>query len=201
MIYHIHEETPNKRHISQAADILGSGGILIYPTDTVYSFGCDYSNRESIAKINRLINRDPKKPLSIIINDISVMHNYVRHVSNEAFKIIKKTAPGPFTYIFEASKDIPKILLTKQKTIGIRIPDNNFLRELISVFNKPVISTSVDTEPGDYMIDPVFLEEKYRKSVDLVLDAGLKNSELSTMIDFSGTSPVILRQGKGIVDI
>ncbi|HRX16938.1 MAG TPA: Sua5/YciO/YrdC/YwlC family protein, partial [Spirochaetota bacterium] len=87
------------------------------------------------------------------------------------------------------------------KTIGIRIPDNNFLRELISVFNKPVISTSVDTEPGDYMIDPVFLEEKYRKSVDLVLDAGLKNSELSTMIDFSGTSPVILRQGKGIVDI
>ncbi|MDA3900959.1 MAG: L-threonylcarbamoyladenylate synthase [Spirochaetes bacterium] len=200
MIYHIHEETPHKRHIKQTVDILRSGGIIIYPTDTVYSFGCDFANRDSISRINRITNRDPKKPLSIILSDLSDMHMYVKHVSNEAFKIIKRSTPGPFTFIFEASKEIPKLLLTKQKTIGIRIPDNNFLRELISEYGQPIISTSVDTEPGDYMIDPVFLEEKHRKSVDLVLDAGLKNSELSTMIDFSDGEPVILRQGKGIIN-
>lgn len=193
----MNEQNPSQRHINKACDILEKGGVIIYPTDTVYAYGCDIKNKKAIEKIYRIKKIGKKKPLSFIFSDISSINNYAKNISNQAFKIMKKTFPGPYTYIFMASKLVPKIVVTNQKTIGVRIPDNNIALDLIRTLGRPIISAGVNTLEGEYIVEPGEIEKIYRNEVDLVINSGPKLSEPSTIIDLKDGSPKIIREGKG----
>ena len=197
MIFCINEQNPQKRLIEKARDIIENGGVIIYPTDTVYAYGCDISDKKAMERIYRIKKIDRKKPLSFIFSDISSMNEYVRSVSDIAFKIMKKAVPGPYTFIFKASKLVPKIAITHQKTIGVRIPDNNIALDLVRSLGRPILSASVNTTTGEYVIDPSSLEKVFINEVDLIIDAGMKMSEPSTVVDFTEGSPVVIREGKG----
>ncbi len=197
MIFVINEDNPQKRLISKAREILEQGGVIIYPTDTVYAYGCDINDKKAIEKIYRLKSISKNKPLSFIFADISELHEYVRNISDNAFKIMKKAFPGPYTFVFKASKLVPKIAITNQKTIGVRIPDNNIALDLVRALGRPIMSASVSTSSGEYIIEPSDLEKRYRNEVELVIDAGPKISSPSTVIDFSEDRMKILREGKG----
>ncbi len=197
MHLHIHENTPNKRHILKCVECLSQDGTIIYPTDTVYSYGCSIYSSKGVENIRRIKQRPKGKHFTIVLDDFAALHKYVRNISNSAFKIIKKAAPGPYTFIFQASKIVPKLLLSRQKTIGIRIPDCQFALSLVSELGEPIISTSVDTTDGTYMVEPKELEKQCRNCVDIVCDSGPKISEASTVIDFSSGAMQVLREGKG----
>ncbi|HOO72279.1 MAG TPA: L-threonylcarbamoyladenylate synthase [Spirochaetota bacterium] len=197
MIFVIHETNPQKRLIDKACEILRQGGVIIYPTDTVYAYGCDIQDKHAIEKIYRIKNIKKNKPLSFIFADFNEINEYVRMISDQAFKIMKKAVPGPYTFIFHASKLVPKIAITNQKTIGVRIPDNNIARELVRAMGRPIMSTSVNTVSGEYIVEPKDLEKVYRNDIDLVIDAGPIISDPSTIIDFTSGHPEIIRAGKG----
>jgi tRNA threonylcarbamoyl adenosine modification protein (Sua5/YciO/YrdC/YwlC family) len=200
MVFLINEQNPQKRLIDKARDILDSGGVIVYPTDTVYALGCDLKNKNAIERIYRIKKIGHNKPLSFIFPEISWISEYVKNMSDNAFKIMKKTLPGPYTFIFQASKLIPKIALTNQKTIGVRIPDNNVSLELTRALGRPIISASVNTLEGEYIIEPDNLEKHIANEVDLIINSGPKVSEPSTVIDFSGDEPIIIREGKGKIN-
>jgi tRNA threonylcarbamoyl adenosine modification protein (Sua5/YciO/YrdC/YwlC family) len=197
MIFVINEQNPQRRLVQKARDILEQGGVIIYPTDTVYAYGCDINDKRAIERIYRIKKIAKNKPLSFIFCDIADIHEYVRNISDEAFKMMKRVLPGPYTFIFRASKMVPRIAITNQKTIGIRIPDNNVARELVGALGRPILSASVSTSSGEYIIEPGGLEKVYRNEVDLVIDCGPKISNPSTVIDFSEGVPRIIREGKG----
>ena len=197
MIFVINEQNPQMRLIQKAVDVLQQGGVIIYPTDTVYAYGCDILDKRAIERIYWIKRIGRNKPLSFIFSQISEISAYVRNISDQAFKIMKKAFPGPYTLIFKATKLVPKIAITNQKTIGVRIPDNNIALELVRTLGRPIMSASVNTASGDYIVEPKDLEKVYRNEVDLVIDAGPKISEPSTVIDLSNGSPVIIREGKG----
>lgn len=197
MIFVIHEQNPQKRLIEKAVDILERGGVIIYPTDTVYAYGCDINDKRAIEKIYWLKRIGRNKPLSFIFSDISEISGYVRNISDSAFKIMKRAFPGPYTLIFKATKLVPKVAITNQKTIGVRIPDNKIALELVRTLGRPIMSASVNTTNGEYIVEPKDLEKIYRNEVDLVIDAGPQVSEPSTIIDLTEGEPVIIRAGKG----
>ncbi|MFC1670870.1 L-threonylcarbamoyladenylate synthase [Spirochaetota bacterium] len=197
MIFVVNEKNPQKRLIRKACDIIESGGIIVYPTDTVYAYGCDINDKRAIEKIYRIKKIKRNKPLSFIFSDISNINKYVRNISNEAFKLMKKTLPGPYTFIFKASKLVPKLVITNQKTIGVRIPNNNIALELVQTLGRPIMSASVNLSTGEYAADPGNLDKELLNNVDLIIDAGMELSEPSTVIDFSGGTMEILREGKG----
>ncbi len=197
MIFVINEQNPQARLIGKAKEILDQGGVIVFPTDTVYAYGCDIKDKRAIEKIYRLKKMDRKKPLSFIFPDISSANDYVRNISTGAFKIMKKAFPGPYTFIFHASKLVPKIVVTNQKTIGVRIPDNNIALDLVKALGRPILATSVYTATGEYIVDPHDIEKVSRNDVDLVIDAGPKISIPSTVVDFTGDSLNVIREGKG----
>lgn len=197
MIFVINEQNPQARLINKTKEILEEGGVIIFPTDTVYAYGCDIKDKRAIERIYRLKKMDKKKPLSFIFNDISEISEYVRNVSDEAFKIMKKALPGPYTFIFKASRLVPKIVVTNQKTIGVRIPDNNIAMEIVRALGRPILATSVYNLSGEYLIDPRELEKVYRNEVDLVIDVGPRPAEPSTIVDISDDKIEIIRIGKG----
>jgi tRNA threonylcarbamoyl adenosine modification protein (Sua5/YciO/YrdC/YwlC family) len=197
MIIQIHEEKPQKRFIQKAVEVLEAGGVIIYPTDTVYAYGCDPQCKSAIEKIYHLKKIQRNQPLSFVFADIAGISEYVRNISNPAFKIMKQALPGPYTFIFQASKLVPRLVLTKQKTIGVRVPDNTVTRELVQALGRPLISTSVHTASGEHIISPAELEKVYRNDVDLVIDCGKKLSDPSTVVDFSDGTIEIIRRGKG----
>ncbi|HOV07762.1 MAG TPA: L-threonylcarbamoyladenylate synthase [Spirochaetota bacterium] len=197
MIFVINEKNPQQRLIQKVKECLEDGGIIVFPTDTVYAYGCDIKDKRAIERIYRLKKLDKRKPLSFIFTDISEIADYVRNVSDDAFKIMKKAFPGPYTFIFKASKLVPKIVMTNQKTIGVRIPDNNIALDIVRALGRPILATSVFTLSGEYLIDPRELEKVYRNEVDIVIDAGPKMAEPSTVVDFSEDSIEIIREGKG----
>lgn len=199
MIFVIHEQNPQKRLIDKAVDILRQGGVIIFPTDTVYAYGCDISDKRAIEKIYWIKQIGRNKPLSFIFSDISGISEYVRNISDRAFKIMKKALPGPYTLIFKATKLVPKIAITNQKTIGVRIPNNNIALDLVRTLGRPIMCASVNTVSGEYIVEPRDLEAIYRNEVDLVIDAGPKVSEPSTVVDLTEGEPVIIRIGKGEV--
>jgi len=199
MIFVIHEENPQERLIKKTCEILEQGGVIIYPTDTVYAYGCDIKDKRAVETIYRIKNISRKKPLSFIFPDISSVNEYVRNISDTAFKVMKKAFPGPYTFIFNASKLVPRMVMTNQKTIGVRIPDNNIALELVKRLGRPILSASVESAEGEYIIDPRNLEKVYRNEVDLVIDAGPRVSEPSTVVDFTSGSYEIIREGKGEV--
>jgi tRNA threonylcarbamoyl adenosine modification protein (Sua5/YciO/YrdC/YwlC family) len=197
MIFVINEQNPQKRLIEKAVEVLKQGGVIVYPTDTVYAYGCDINDKRAIEKIYWIKRIGRNKPLSFIFSDISEISDYVRNISDRAFKIMKKALPGPYTLIFKATKLVPRVAITNQKTIGVRIPANNIALDLVRTLGRPIMSASVSTTTGDYIVEPRDLEKIYRNEVDLVIDAGPKISEPSTVIDLTEGTPVILREGKG----
>jgi tRNA threonylcarbamoyl adenosine modification protein (Sua5/YciO/YrdC/YwlC family) len=200
MILQINEENPQSRFIEKAAEILDQGGVILYPTDTVYAYGCDITKKDAIERIYRIREIKRNKPLSFIFSDISMMHEYVRNIPDPAFKIMKRVLPGPYTFIYQASKMIPKVVLTKQKTIGVRIPGNRIPLEIVKCLGRPLLSASVPSPVGGYIVEPEEIEKVYRNQLDLVIDCGKKVSEPSTVIDFSTGRMEVLREGKGPID-
>ena len=197
MIFVIHEENPQKRLIDKAVDVLEQGGVIVFPTDTVYAYGCDIRDKRAIEKIYWLKKMDRKKPLSFLFTDISSINDYVRNISDDAYKIMKKAFPGPYTFIFKASKLVPRVVVTNQKTVGVRIPDNKIALELVRTLGRPILATSVNSVSGEYIVEPKDLEKVYKNEIDLVIDAGQKISTPSTVVDFSGDEVEIIREGKG----
>jgi len=197
MIFIINEQNPQKRLIDKAVEVLREGGVIIYPTDTVYAYGCDINDKRAIEKIYWIKKIGRNKPLSFIFSDISEISDYVRNISDRAFKIMKRAFPGPYTLIFKATKLVPKVAITNQKTIGVRIPDDRIAMALVRTLGRPIMSASVNTANGEYIVEPKDLEKIYRNEVDLVIDAGPKISEPSTIIDLTEGVPVIIREGKG----
>ncbi len=204
MLIKIYPENPNERHIRQVVDVLEVGGIIIYPTDTVYAMGCDIKANKAIEKIARLKGLNPKNPdLSLIFHDMSQMSEYTIIRDNTIFKLLKRNLPGPFTFIVQANSQIPKLFKNKKKTVGIRIPDNSIVLELVRELGRPIITTSVHDpdEVIEYTTDPELIHEKYYDFADIVIDGGYGKNEASTIVDCTEGEPVILRQGLGILEL
>jgi tRNA threonylcarbamoyl adenosine modification protein (Sua5/YciO/YrdC/YwlC family) len=203
MIIKIHPVTPGERLIIQAVNILKDGGTAVFPTDTVYGLGCDITKPKAIEKVAQIKGiRIEKANFSFIFHDLSQLSDYTRPVSNSVFKLMKYYLPGPFTFILEANSNIPKLFRSRKKTIGIRIPDNNIIREIVKKLGNPVITTSIHDEDKilDYTTDPELIHEHYMNQVDVVIDGGYGHNQPSTVIDCSGDEPVLIRQGLGLLD-
>lgn len=200
----LYPENPNSRHIQKVIDTLKAGGVIIYPTDTVYSFGCDLNNRKALERVAQLKGVDPKKAdFSLIFNDLSQLSEFTKQVDTPTYKILKRALPGPYTFILNASNSIPRIFQNRKKTVGIRIPDNNIPRAIVEQLGNPIIATSVHDEDEiiDYTTDPELIKEKYNKLVDLVIDGGIGDNSASTVIDLTTTPADVIREGKGDIDI
>lgn len=197
MLIKIYPENPNQREIDKVIAVLRDGGLIIYPTDTVYAIGCDALNVRAVEKICQLKNINPRKSnLSIICYDLSNLSEYAK-VSNVAFKVMKKNLPGPFTFILPTSSELPKIYKNR-KEVGIRIPDNNIVREIVRELRNPILTTSIHDEDDvmEYSTDPELIHEKYKNLVDLIIDGGYGGTEPSTIVNCTSTIEII-RQGKG----
>ncbi len=204
MILRIHPENPGERQVQKAAEILRDGGVIIFPTDTVYGLGCDIFNARAVEKVARIKGISIEKAnFSFICYDLSHLSDFARHVSNPTFKLMKQCLPGPFTFILEANHNVPRVFRNKKKTIGIRIPDNHIIRAVVKELGHPVLTTSIHNEDEvlDYMTDPELIHEKYEKLVDVLIDGGYGNIHPSTVIDCSGDEPVLVRQGIGEVEL
>ncbi len=204
MFLKIYPENPNPRDVRQVVDCLKDGGIIIYPTDTIYGIGCDIYKPRSIERIVEITGDKKKKStLSFICYDLSHLSDFTRPINNQIFRAMKKTLPGPYTFILEANNQVPKILQSKKKTVGIRIPQNNIIREIVKQLGHPILSTSVkdDDEIIEYTTDPELIYEKYKNQVDLVIDGGYGDNVPSTVVDCSSGEIEIIREGKGEVDL
>jgi tRNA threonylcarbamoyl adenosine modification protein (Sua5/YciO/YrdC/YwlC family) len=203
MLIRVFNENPNPKHIRQIVDLLEDGGIIIYPTDTVYAMGCDIMATKSIEKIARFKGLNPKNPeLSLIFHDMSQLSEYTVIRDNTIFKLLKRNLPGPFTFIVQANSQIPKLFRNKKKTVGIRIPDNKIVLELVRELGRPIITTSIhdQDEVIEYTTDPELIYEKYREFADAVIDGGFGKNEASTIVDCTGEEIEIIRQGPGVVE-
>jgi tRNA threonylcarbamoyl adenosine modification protein (Sua5/YciO/YrdC/YwlC family) len=192
----IHPANPQSRYMKAAAEVLRSGGLIIYPTDSVYGLGCDLFNKNAVEKIYQIKGNDKRKLLSFICPDLKGISEYA-FVSNAAYKIMRRLLPGPFTFILGATRQVPRILLEKRKTVGIRVPDNVVCQTLLAEFGNPIISTSARLPNQDFLNDPDEIAVIFTHLVDYFLDTGPGGLEPSTIIDFSQEDPVIVRQGKG----
>lgn len=203
MFLKIYPENPNPKDIRQVVDVLRNGGIIIYPTDTVYGLGCDITNGKAVEKVARYKNVTIEKSnFSFICSDLSHLSDFSKPVSNQVFKLLKKYLPGPFTFILNANSNVPRYFKGKKKTVGIRIPDNSIIIEIIRELGNPIMSTSIhdDDEIVEYSTDPELIYERFRDFADLVIDGGYGDNIPSTIIDCTNEVPVIVRQGKGIFE-
>ena len=200
MILAINPKNPQARLIRRVVETLQKGGVIVYPTDTIYGLGCDLFNPDSIRKIHRLKKLDGKKPLSFVCSDLKDISQYA-YVSNYAYKVMKRLLPGAYTFILKATKMVPKVALTKQNTVGIRIPDNPICLALVKELGHPIISTSVYKAEEVLYNDPEEIEEKFGKQLDLLIDGGIIAAEHSSIIDLSEEAPKIIRKGKGDVSL
>ena len=200
MILAINPKNPQIRLIRKVKDVLEKGGLIGYPTDTIYGVGCDLFNPEAIRKIHRLKKREKKKPLSFICADLKDISRYA-YVSTQAYKIMKRLLPGPYTFILKATKLVPKIALTKQNTVGIRIPDNKVCLALVRELGHPIISTSVHRPDESLYSNPTEIEERFSKQLDLVIDGGIIVAEHSSIVDLAKDFPEVIREGQGDVNL
>lgn len=203
MLLRIYPENPNHDRIRKVVDILESGGIIIYPTDTVYAMGCDIKAKKSIDKIARLKGLNPLNPdLSLIFHDMSQLSEYTVIRDNSLFRLLKRNLPGPFTFIVQANNQIPKLFRNKKKTVGIRIPDNNIVLELVKELGRPIVTTSIHDpdEVIEYTTDPELIYEKYRDFAEVVINGGYGMNEASTIVDCTADAIRIVRQGLGILE-
>ncbi|MFN5170502.1 MAG: L-threonylcarbamoyladenylate synthase [Cyclobacteriaceae bacterium] len=196
----IHPVTPEPRKVSRAAEVLASGGIIVYPTDTVYGIGCDLLNKRAVERLCRILDIRPHKlDLSFICSDLSNIATYVRRIDTPVFKVLKKALPGPYTFIFESSSEVPRILDINKKTVGIRIPDHPIPREIVRLLQRPLITSSVkdDDHIKEYTTDPEEIFEDFKHLVDMVIDGGPGGNVPSTVVDFTSGEGIITRQGLG----
>ncbi len=202
MLLKIHPDNPDPRRIHRVVEILRNGGVVIYPTDTVYALGCDIYNHKAMEKIARIKNIDLNKAhLSFVCEDLSHLSDFTKPLHNSIFKLIKRHIPGPFTFILEANNEVPKQFRKNKKTVGIRVPDNKIAREIVHQLGHPILSTSLVTndEVQEYPTDPELIYEDYQKLVDAVIDGGYGGIEPSTVVDLTNDEVEILREGKGVL--
>ena len=200
MLIKIYPENPNEKAIQQVVDVLKKGGLIIYPTDTVYGLGCDITNQKAIERVAQIRGIKPEKAnFSFICYDLSHISDYIKPIDNETFRVIKKALPGAFTFIFNASKKVPKLLSSNKKTVGIRVPDNDIARNIVKMLGNPIISTSIrdEDEIKEYSTDPELIYEKFKDLVDIVIDGGYGDNEPSTVIDCTTGEFDVVREGKG----
>jgi tRNA threonylcarbamoyl adenosine modification protein (Sua5/YciO/YrdC/YwlC family) len=199
----LYPENPDPRKIQKIVDVLRDGGVIIYPTDTIYGMGCDIHNQRAIERIAQIKGIKPKKHnFSFICYDLSNISEYTRALSTPVFKVMKKALPGPYTFILEANNNVPKILNSNKKTVGIRVPDNDIPRLLVKELGSPILTTSIrdEDEVIEYSTDPELIYEKYRDLVDIVIDGGYGQNVASTILDCTGDEIEIIREGLGPTD-
>jgi len=199
----LYEENPDPRKITQIVNVLRGGGLIIYPSDTIYGLGCDIFNQKAVDKVRRIKNiNDKKMDLAFVCFDLSHLSVYAKNVSTPVFKLMKKTLPGPYTFILNASSKVPKILKVKKKKVGIRIPNNRIPREIVKELGNPIVTTSLhdDDQILEYATDPELIYEQYKNQVDLIIDGGYGDNQASTILDYSGEELEIIRQGKGEIN-
>ena len=199
MLLNVHPDNPNPRHLKTIVECLKDGGIIIYPTDTVYGLGCDITQHKAIERIARIKQIDLKKAnFSFICYDLSHLSDYAKSVDTPVFRMLKKALPGPYTFILPASRMVPKLLKTKKDTVGIRVPDNNICRTIVKELGNPIMSTTLPID--DYVeeyTDPEIIYEKFGNQVDIVIDGGPGGMAFSTVVDCTGAEPVLVREGIG----
>ncbi len=198
MVLSVHPINPQGRHIGRAVDVLRSGGVLIYPTDTVYGLGCSIFHADAIERVYRIKQQDRIKPFSFLCSDLSHISEYAV-VSNQAFRLMKRLIPGPYTFVLPASrmKQVPKSMMSKRKTVGIRVPDNAVCQTLIRELGHPVLSASVTDPSGEIMNVPGEIAALFESRVELILESGNGLLDISTILDLTGKHPVVVRQVKG----
>lgn len=200
----IHPKNPEPRKITHVVDVLRSGGIIIYPTDTIYGIGCDLMNRKAVERLCHVMDIRPQKlDLSFICNDLAHITEYVRRMDTPVFKLLKKALPGPYTFILESSSKVPKITQTNKKTVGIRIPDHAIPRAIVAELGNPLITSSIkdDDKIKAYTTDPEEMFEDFRHKVDLVIDGGPGNNVPSTVVDCTGAEITIIRHAAGEIEM
>ena len=198
MLIHIHPDNPQQRLIRQVVDCLKSGGIIIYPTDTIYGLGCDINQHKAVEKICQIKNVQPQKAnLSFICYDLSDLSHNAKQLNTSVYRTLKQHLPGAYTFILEASRQVPKILKTKKDTVGIRIPDNNIARAIVRELGNPILSASLPGEFVEEYTDPEVIHEKFENLVDMVIDGGIGGIVPSTIIDFTSESAEVIREGAG----
>jgi len=199
MILHVHPEDPQPRLIKQIVESLQKGGIIIYPTDTVYGLGCDILQQKAVERICRIKQVEPKKAqLSFVCSDLSHLSDYTKPIPNSVYRTLKEYLPGPYTFILPASKLVPKILQSKKDTIGLRIPNNNIAMAIVKELGRPILSASLPGEMVEDYTDPEVMYENFRNEVDFVVDGGIGGIKPSTVVDFTGDNPVLIREGLGL---
>lgn len=199
----IYPENPNEKEIAKVVRILQDGGLIIYPTDTVYGLGCDITNSRALERIAKIKGiKLEKANLSFICSDLSNLSDYVKQIDTATFKILKRSLPGAYTFILPGNNNLPKEF-KKKNTVGIRVPDNNIALEIVRQLGNPIVSTSIhdDDEVLEYSTDPELIFEKWQNLVDAVIDGGYGDNTPSTIIDLSGPEPVVVREGKGDPDV
>ena len=198
MLLHIHPKNPQPRLIKQVVETLQQGGIIIYPTDTVYGLGCDILQQKAVEKICRIKNIDPRKAqLSFVCSDLSHLSDFTKPLSNPYYRLLKEYLPGPYTFILPASKMVPKILQSKKDTIGLRIPANNIAMAIVQELGRPLLSASLPGEMVEDYTDPEVMYENFRNEVDFVINGGIGGTVPSTIIDCTGDEPLMTREGLG----
>ena len=201
MLLHIHPENPQPRLIKQVSECLKDGGVIVYPTDTIYGLGCDILQHKAIDRICKIKNIDPQKAqLSFICRDLSHLSDYTKSIDTPLYRVLKQYLPGPFTFILPASKQAPKILQSKKSTIGLRIPDNSICRDILDELGNPLLSTSLPGEMVEEYTDPEVIYEKFQHEVDFVIDGGIGGMIPSTIVDCTTADWHITRQGLGIFE-
>lgn len=199
----IYPENPNPKEIQKVVKILKNGGLIIYPTDTVYGLGCDITNTKALERIAKIKGiKLEKANFSFVCHDLSNISDYVKQIDTSTFKILKRSLPGPYTFILEGNNNLPKEF-KKKKTVGIRVPDNSIVLELVKQLGNPIVSTSIydEDEVIEYTTDPELIFEKWQQKVDAVIDGGYGDNVASTIIDLTGSEPEVIREGKGDIDI
>ncbi len=198
MLLHLHPDNPQPRNIRTIIECLQDGGVVIYPTDTIYGLGCDIFQHKAIERISRIKQVDPAKAqLSFVCYDLSDLSTYTKSISTPLYRLLKTYLPGPYTFILPASKEVPRILKSKKDTIGLRIPDNNIARSLVKELGHPILSASLPGEMVEEYTDPERIYENFRNRVDIVIDGGIGGIIPSTIVDCTGEEPLIVRKGLG----
>jgi tRNA threonylcarbamoyl adenosine modification protein (Sua5/YciO/YrdC/YwlC family) len=203
MLLKLYEKNPDQKVVQKVVELLQYGGVIIYPTDTVYGIGCDITKARAVERVARIKGIRPEKArFSFICSDLSHLSDFANHVDNTTFKLMKSYLPGPYTFILNASTQVPKSIKQKRKTVGIRIPDNNIILEIVRQLGNPILTTSLkeDDQILEYPTDPELIYEEYRDLVDAVIDGGYGGLIPSTIIDCSGDEPEVIREGLGEVD-
>ncbi len=200
MLLSINPDNPQERLIKQVTDCLKKGGVIAYPTDTYYGIGCDIMNKKAIEKVYQLTQRNKKKPFSFICSDLKDISQYAK-VSNYAYRTMKRLLPGQYTFILEGSKLVPKIMLTKRKTAGIRVPDNRICALLISELGNPVLSTSAKSSNGEIFSDAWMIDDEFSHLIDIVIDGGTVPNQPSSIISLYDDEPEVMREGAGDISI